>query len=66
MQLATLNLDLTSIKDLTKIDFADAPLNFKAEFKAAKRAQGKTIETKVNQLKPMTWKEFNAVATGVN
>lgn len=65
MQSIALQLDLTSIRDLTKVDFAEAPLNFDAEFKAAKRNRCKT-KTIVNELPPMTWREFLAVAEGVN
>lgn len=56
--------------DLTKIDFAQIPTrNLKKELFEAQLSCVKEIgfgKTKKHELKPMTWKEFLAVAKGVN
>jgi hypothetical protein len=56
--------------DLTKVDFAQIPTrNLKKELFEAQLICAKEIgfgKTKKDELKPMTWKEFLAVAGGVS
>jgi hypothetical protein len=59
------------IKDLTKIDFRK-PIRdltndlYRAHLVSLKELAINEFITITHQLKPMTWKEFNAVAKGVN